>query len=305
MFLGSVTLLVASSKYAIQYIEELSKLLKISRFFLGFLLVGFATSLPELAISINAGLTGNGGLTAGNVVGANITDVLLVLGVFALLKEIKVKEKDLRENAEVLMGISLIPLLLLMKGSLGFLEGVLLFAVFGVYLIILRKNNPSIEVPKGEYSVREAVKVTALTAVTLGVLIISAGFVTNSAVELASIFGLSQSFIGLTILSISTTLPELTAGIQAIRKGYQDLAIGEILGSSIINITVVLGTAALLTDITFNQVVMGTAVFFLISANLLLWYTLQKFKVLGRKQGILFLTVYAFFLISEVIALQS
>lgn len=300
VFVIALIALIKSSEWVINNTVKLASYYKIGEFAAGFLLIAVATSLPEMAVTVTASLQNAGSLILGNVIGSNISNILLILGIAILSAPIIVTHKKLLENAQVLFVMSLIPIIFLIRGSINFVEGLALLALFALYVFFVSRDKVPAIIQPIQRTRKELAKTFLFFLGSAALLLLSAQFATNSALNIADFFKLPYSTIGLTIVAIGTSLPELAVTVTGIFKGKQDLVLGDIIGSNIVNITLVLGLGAVLGTIAFNYVIIGSALFFLLLANLLLVYALMTHKTLRKDIGIVFIVIYAIFLLSEI-----
>ena len=281
--------------------------LGIPQLVIGLTIVAMGTSAPEAAVSISAAFKGAADITIGNIVGSNILNVLIILGISSIITPLKVAKSTIRYEIPFMIAITAFLTVLGMSGTITFMNGIVLWAVFIIYFIYLvvltRKQQNSIEEgvssvstgnEPGDKQVKALSILKALVLVVIGIVLIVAGsnIAVDAATELARTFGLSERFIGLTIVALGTSLPELVTSVLAARKGNADIAIGNIVGSNIFNILFVVGTSALIIPIPFAQpFVMDFAV--AAGAAVLLWAFCFRKQKLGRFSGILMLACYA------------
>ncbi|MFH1588584.1 MAG: sodium:calcium antiporter [Candidatus Diapherotrites archaeon] len=317
VFLVSLIVLSKASHTVLKSVINLSKHLGIGEFAVAFILVSVATSLPELMVSVMAGLSGNTGIILGNVIGSNITNKLLVLGVVAFLQGIPVTQKAMSQNAGILFIISLIPLLLIQRNSIGLIEGIVLISIFFAYAFIVSKMKISLEMPKHVFRNPDVVKLLVqklewFSHMVLDIILFCVGmvfvigasyFMIQEATTIALAMNLSETVIGLTVVALGTSLPELSIAVVAVIKKHKSIALGEILGSSIVNLTLVLGAGAVLAPISIEFNAIGPAITLMIIVTLYLWFALNKYHNLGKKTGILFLLAYALFILSQTAGL--
>lgn len=296
VLLISLAFLAKSAEIVINSSARLAAFFGISHIALGFVLLSTATSLPELSVSVVSSAVENGAIAAGNIFGSNTADILLVLGIGASLYRIRIERKEIEDVALILLGTSVITLAIIYLVGLGRIEGTLLLALFTAYVLYLaRRRMPS---DAGERVAKsEALRAFLWFGAGIAVVLVSAGFVVGSAVRLAEAFGLAKSFIGATIIALGTSLPELTLDLQALRTRRYGLALGDALGSSMTNITLVLGVAALLNPIIVNMQVFMPIVLSSLIANLILFYFISTRRALGRREGLLMVAVYLLFLL--------
>lgn len=308
-FVESLTLLISlavlakSSSVVVENAAKLSKFFGISQVAIGFLLLSVSTSLPELFVSVISSVTGDGAIAAGNVFGSNIANILLVLGLGAYLYGLKIGKADLKDIAMVLVLTTIISIYIIFNGSvrkdaLGFLEGTILLLLFAGYVIyIFRKTKVDGNSTNG-ITKNEALNAFILFSASVIVVLISASFVVDSAIKIAGIFHVAESFIGATIIAIGTSLPELVIDLQAIRKKHYGLALGDAIGSNMTNITLVLGTAAVIHPIAVLLPVFVVALLFAIIANILFFYVASVNGRMQKLGGLMFLLIYAAYVIT-------
>ncbi len=288
--------------------------LKVSRLVIGLTIIAFGTSAPELAISIKALMSGSGDMVLGNVIGSNIINILLILGVSSLCCTLRVKSNTIRKELPITIMMSLLLVTLfvdhlfdpsqvnMISHSDGFVI-LLFFMVFIYYLFsIIRKkkedDDPNTLEDDPKFTMYKSVIFVLLGLVAI---ILGSNFVVDSASEIAKMMGISERIIALTIIAIGTSLPELVTSIVAARKGEQDMLIGNIIGSNIFNIGMVLGLPVALfggvSGVGFSYV---DLILFLTSA-LMLFVAASNDKVISKKEGIImiftFIMYYAYVII--------
>lgn len=262
---------------------------------IGLTIVAFGTSAPEAAISISAGLKGATGISIGNVLGSNIMNILLILGITACIVPLKVEKNTIWREIPFMFGITV--LLVAMGqifGKIGFFAGCIfwiLFIVFLLYLFRMSMKNQE-EVVECPHK-RQPMWVLALvTVIGLAAIILGSNMTVDSASDMASRLGMSDRLIGLTIVAFGTSLPELVTSITAARKNNVDIAIGNIVGSNIFNILFVLGTTCLVATVPYASKFLIDGIV-CIGATVLLWLCVVKTQELKRWGGALFLLGYA------------
>jgi cation:H+ antiporter len=324
-----------ASNLVISNAIKVSSITKLGKTAVGFSLIAFSTSLPELTVAIIAAFSGGAAISVGNVFGSNIVNISLVIGLAAVLLHIKrVKGKvsykefflhmwrhiNPRKKSETEINIipsfakselssiyfgifiaSIVPMILIYISGATWAVGLILLSIFAVYMYRLTKVRMLSE--NDETTPEEANKLKRYVIFTivgaLGV-VGSAYFLVESAVNIATSVGLSQQIIGATIIAIGTSLPELTLDLKAFLKGHPGLAFGDIIGSSFVNITLILGITLFIPALLGAPLIMQMEVFqslviFSIVTNMLFWYFLSSNKI-GWKEGVIFLFVYALFL---------
>lgn len=285
-------LLVKGADWFVDGASGLARKLGIPQLVIGLTIVAMGTSLPEAAVSISAALRGNAEITIGNIVGSNILNILIILGVTALIATLKVADSTVRYEIPFMIVVTFVLLWLgYTGGQVTRLEGIILWVLFLLYLRYLYMMAK-----KGKEEEREAEQLSTAKIIGLilaGVVMIVAGsnFAVEGASNLAKALGISQRFIGLTIVALGTSLPELVTSVSAARKHNADIAIGNIVGSNIFNILFIVGTTALITPVTFAS---GFVVDTLIAAavDILLFVCVARTKELRKKAGIVMLLAY-------------
>lgn len=285
-------LLVKGADWFVDGASGLARKLGIPQLVIGLTIVAMGTSLPEAAVSISAALRGNAEITIGNIVGSNILNILIILGVTALIATLKVADSTVRYEIPFMIVVTFVLLWLgYTGGQVTWLEGVILWVLFLLYLRYLYMMAK-----KGKEEEREVEQLSTAKIIGLilaGVVMIVAGsnFAVEGASNLAKALGISQRFIGLTIVALGTSLPELVTSVSAARKHNADIAIGNIVGSNIFNILFIVGTTALITPVTLAS---GFVVDTLIAAavGILLFVCVARTKELRKKAGIVMLLAY-------------
>ena len=285
-------LLVKGADWFVDGASGLARKLGIPQLVIGLTIVAMGTSLPEAAVSISAALRGNAEITIGNIVGSNILNILIILGVTALIATLKVADSTVRYEIPFMIVVTFVLLWLgYTGGQVTRLEGIILWVLFLLYLRYLYMMAK-----KGKEEEREAEQLSTAKIIGLilaGVVMIVAGsnFAVEGASNLAKALGISQRFIGLTIVALGTSLPELVTSVSAARKHNADIAIGNIVGSNIFNILFIVGTTALITPVTFaSGFVVDTL--FAAAVGILLFVCVARTKELRKKAGIVMLLAY-------------
>lgn len=293
LILGFV-MLVKGADWFVEGAAGIADRFGIPQLVIGLTIVAMGTSAPEAAVSITAALKGSAAITIGNVVGSNILNILVILGVTACIIPVAVSRSTVRYELPFLI---LITGLLLVLGYTGgkivLWEGIVLWLFFLLYLAYLffmaRKNRTE---PPESYGNAPLWKLLLFAAAGLGLIIWGSDVTVDAASALATEFGLSERFIGLTIVALGTSLPELVTSVTAARRGKADIAIGNIVGSNLFNILFVTGTTALITPVVFASNFVVDTVIAALAGVLLLLCVVRK-KQLTRPGGVLMLAGYA------------
>lgn len=284
-------MLAKGSDWFVDGAASIAAKFKIPQLIIGLTVVAMGTSAPESAVSITAAFGGSADITIGNVVGSNILNVLIILGLTSVIIPIAVSRSILKIDTPFMIAITLLLLLLGLDGVVELYEGIILLVVFSAYityLIISAKKNK--EEPEKVKDLSTPIAIL-LTAVGLGVVILGSRFTVDTATFLAQKIGLSERFIGLTIVALGTSLPELFTSVTAARKGNADIAIGNIVGSNIFNILFVIGLSSLIIPVPFAKEFVFDFIVS-IAAGVLLWLFSVKGK-LHRRAGVVLLLGYA------------
>ncbi len=260
---------------------------------IGLTIVAMGTSAPEAAVSISAALKGNADITIGNIVGSNILNILIILGLSSVIVPIAVAPSTIKIETPFMLLITAVMLLLGLDGTISLIDGIILIALFIVYLVYLfimakKDMNKEQEAAK-EVSIPKAI---IFAIVGLAMIILGSNFTVDAATALARIIGLSERFIGLTIVALGTSLPELFTSVAAARKGNADIAIGNIVGSNIFNILFVVGLSALIVPVPFAANFIFDSIIAIAAGVLLLLCCLWT-KSLKRWAGVVMLLSYA------------
>ena len=274
---------------------------------IGLTIVAMGTSAPEAAVSITAAFAGNAEITIGNIVGSNVLNILIILGITALVYPVAVQKSSLVFDIPVVLFATAILFVLGYDGNISRLDGIIMLVIFVAYLFFLfwdakrPKELESAEVKKEEAENEETKnegknlslpKALFFTVIGLVLIVAGSNFVVKSATFIATALGLSQRFIGLTIVALGTSLPELFTSVTAAMKKNSDIAVGNIVGSNIFNILFIVGLSGLIIPVPFAPAFRFDTLVSGVAAILLLLCSLPK-KRLSRIAGIFFLICYA------------
>lgn len=292
--------LIKGADYFVDGASAVAGNFKVSKMLIGLTIVAFGTSAPEFAVSVKSLIAGNVDITLGNVIGSNILNILLILGVSALIHPLTVKNNTVKKELPITLLITTLLAVLLsdhlfdsnLTNAFTRSDGVVLllfFLVFIYYLISMMRKKIDDEKQENIMSLSKAILFTVggIAAIVLG-----SNLVVDSASFLAKALGVSERMIGLTIVALGTSLPELVTSITATRKGEYDIAIGNVVGSNIFNIGIVIGLPVTIfggmSGITFNYI---DLIIMVMSALLLFMFSFNDYKI-TKKEGIIFLIVF-------------
>lgn len=292
------TVLVKGADWFVDGAAGLAKKFGIPELVIGLTIVAMGTSLPEAAVSITGAMNGSAGIAIGNVVGSNICNILLILGVTTAITSLRIQQSTIRCELPFMIFISGVLLAMGMSGGvITRMEGGILWGLFAVYLVYLKflaDKTPEAEPtkPEEEEELPSVGKCIGLIILGAAMIIYGSDLAVQGAKNLARLFGMSDRLIGLTIVAIGTSLPELAASAVAALKGNADIAVGNIVGSNIFNILFVLGTTALIVPVRFAEefvqdgiINIGVALFF--------WASVFRTAKAGRPLGAIMLALYA------------
>ncbi len=312
ILLAGLLLILCGANYLVDGSSSIAKRFGISEFVIGLTIVGIGTSTPEMVVSFLSSFQGKADMAIGNIVGSNIFNTVTILGVTALIAPLTITRSNLRKDIPLNIGVTALLILLGMnltifgygEDKLSRIDGIVLLAIFAWYLYSSFKSDTPDQDEEGDIKVL-SVPVSLLMIVGgLAGLIIGGKLFVNSATELAKMFGVSDKFIAITVMAAGTSMPELATCVVAALKGRGQLALGNILGSNISNILLILGGAALINPLSFTgmtTVDLGTIL--LSSVFILLSAFLFKKKQLDRAEGMILIMIevcYMWYLISHL-----
>jgi cation:H+ antiporter len=288
----------------IRYVLTISKAFGLSQMAAGFILLSIITSLPELSVSTVASLAGEGGLSVGNVLGSNVANLTIILGLAILFsrKVITVNGESNKELVQFLFISSIIPLFIVQRGSLGPVLGIVLLVLFVYFgITISRKAGTK---PMSEEPISEKEKNLSITfikfLVGIALIIILSKYAVDSSIDIANFVGLPASIIGATIIGLGTSLPELATTIQALKQGLVNMALGNLLGSCITNITLILGVSSMLSFSDVNVLAVQSIMFYVLLSSLSVWYMIGSSGRLTKKGALILCIIYIVFILQQV-----
>ena len=277
----------------------IAKKFRISNLVIGMTIVAYGTSTPELAASI-AAAGDHSAIILGNIVGSNIANIGMVVGFAAILTPLAIKKSILRKEIPIMLGVSVLLILISVDGEISQYDGVLLLiglGVFGFYTFRnALKHRGAAEDSTSSDKSNVYLKSAGLIGIGIVVLYVGSILTVDNAVVLAAEFGLSEKIIGLTVIAIGTSLPELITSIIAIRKGHSDIGIGNIIGSNIYNVLMIMGVGASLGGILITtDVYVDYAIMIIFGLSLLIGF---KTQIINRTMGIILTTGYVLYLVT-------
>ncbi len=293
--IGSVLIFYGSS-LLIDNSTLIARSLNISPIVIGLTVIAFGTSLPELVVSVIAILRGEGAIVLGNIVGSNIANILLVLGVIVTIKPLDINFSSLKQGSIYLLIATSCLMIMIWSQELSFIPGFILLILFGIYMISQfrsnKKNDYDSDISEIDF------KFLYILYIILGSIILGYGshLFINSSIQIASFFNVPKIVISVSLVAFGTSVPELVTSIVAVRKGEPNFVIGNILGSNIINIFLVLGSSLIISDIYVTILgIFYPSIFMLVSALILILLLLSTSK-LNRIHGLFLFILYLIFI---------
>lgn len=305
LILGFI-LLISGANFLVKGASNIAKKLHISEILIGLTIVSLGTTLPELVVSVISSTTGSTDLVLGNVIGSNLCNLLLILGIITLLKPIKFEKITIKRNLPLLLCLTALILIFGLgifsetKLILNKMHGLILLIIAIIYFSIpiiqfLKENNSKDELLDNNNEKNRLFLIQNIIYIILGGLALKYGgdFAVNSATNIAQTFGISERVIGLTIVAIGTSLPELITSVVAIIKGNEDIAEGNIIGACIINSCLVLGTSAFISNIPISISYIEDMLLLLASISIIWLFGFgNKNNVFKRHNGLILLIIY-------------
>lgn len=298
LVLGFV-LLIKGADFFVEGSSSVAKRLRVPSIIIGLTIVAMGTSLPELAVSVTASVENSNTLAISNVVGSNIFNLLVVCGACALFAPLAVKESTLKREFPFSVICAIILLVMGITGTLlNRIEGIILDVIFVVYLMWMIFSARKARATATEDDTKVLSVPRCIIYIVLGAVAIKFGgdFVVDGASTIATKIGLSQTLVGLTIVALGTSLPELVTSVIAARKNEVDMAVGNVIGSNIFNILMILGVAGTISPISFiTENIIDISI--LIAVSAVVWIFARSKKRIGRPEGIIMLLMYTAYLV--------
>jgi cation:H+ antiporter len=286
---GGLVALLIGGDWLVKGAVDAARRWGVSPMVIGLTLVGFGTSMPELLTSLQAAFGGYPGIAVGNVVGSNIANILLILGLAAVMSPVIVSQGTFRRDAMILVGSAALGMALALTGTFGRLSGVIFLAGLSGFLwLAFRKGEDPVYEHEAEALPEHPGRALGLSlgqfALGLVITILGARYLVQGAVGLAEAAGISETVIGLTIVAVGTSLPELVTSVLAARKGESDVALGNVIGSNIFNILGILGVTALIKPIPVPPEILRLDIWVMGAATMVLvWVSLTGWKITCRE----------------------
>ncbi|MDP3420703.1 MAG: calcium/sodium antiporter [Thiobacillus sp.] len=316
MFIVGLVALVAGAEALVRGASRLAVSWGISPLVVGLTVVAFGTSAPEMAVSVGAALSGSSDLAIGNVVGSNIANVLLILGIAALIAPLLVHEQIIRQEIPIMIGASLVVVAMALDGNIGRAEAALLFALVIAYTVFLvvqsrraskdAEDEFASEIPTSQWDRHWGVQ-AALVLGGLALLVLGADWLVGAAVVFAKHFGVSDLVIGLTVVAVGTSMPEIATSLIAALRGQRDIAVGNVVGSNIFNLLAVLGAAGLVSTggLDVPEAARNFDLWVMLAVAFACLPILLTGREIARWEGVVFLGYYAAYLLYLILAAQQ
>lgn len=309
LIIGLIVLIVGGD-YLVRGSSSIALRLHLSPLVVGLTIVSFGTSAPELLISVQSAIKGSPDITMGNVVGSNICNLALVLGLTAVISPVKVQPNSIKIDWPMTMGSSLLLFLVVREGLLSSFEGIIFLVAISIYLfLIIRQSRINIKSQKINSENSDDIPDAPSKQIWKDVLFIIIGCVAlyygsewfvTSAKDLAISIGVEERVVGLTVVALGTSLPELVTAAVASYKGETDLALGNLMGSNIFNILSILGITAIIKPVLVNAEILNKDIIWMLLITLLILPLMVVRRVVGRADGIVLLIVYAVYVYTVV-----
>ena len=296
LLLIGFVLLIKGADLFVDGSSSIAGILKVPSVIIGLTIVAMGTSAPEAAVSINAGLAGNSDISLGNIVGSNIFNLLVVIGACAVIFPAKSHEDILKRDLWWNIGVSVLLFALILDGTISRVEGILLLAVFIFYLGLMVRSAMKNRIEETPMDILPLWKSLLFVFIGLAAVVFGGDMVVDNASLIAKTWGMSDTLVGLTIVAIGTSLPELVTSITASKKGDSGIALGNAVGSCLFNILFILGIASTLTPINaVPELIIDTAI--LIFVTIMILIVAKTGKKTNRAEGIVCVALYIIYTI--------
>ena len=291
LFIGSTLLVEGAASTAIMF--------AVRPVIIGLTIVSFATSAPELLVSLVAAVKGSGGISIGNILGSNVINIALVLGISSVIRPVVIKKQIIKTEIPYMFFISFIFWLLCLDSKIGRLDGIVLISLLIIFLIYSittakDKSNPIVLAKPSNINILKN-----FFYIVIGIVMLSFGanFVVQEAIIMAEKIGLSQTFIGISIVALGTSLPELATSAVAAAKGESDISVGNVVGSNLFNICLVMGIVGLFNPMTIDKTLHYFQFPFMMFICIVLWLIAYFNQGINKKTGYFFITLFIIYIL--------
>ena len=303
-----LALLVGGGEWLVRGALSIALRLRLSPLVVGLTIVAFGTSAPELFISVQAALEGSPDLAMGNVIGSNICNLALVLGITAVITSVPVRKDSMRIDWPVTMGASLLLYVVVLDNLISWPEGLLFIGILGTYTYLIirksRRETKSAEELAEELDVPPPTASLGKDLLLIGVgtagLAFGSNWFVDGAQDLAITFGVSERVVGITVLALGTSLPELVTAVIAAVKQETDIALGNLMGSNIFNILSILGITSVIASIRVNDVIIHSDMIWMLLITFLILPMMLYRRTIARLEGAILLAIYVYYIYSVV-----
>jgi cation:H+ antiporter len=315
-FIVGLATLVAGAESLVRGASKFALSLGVSPLVVGLTVVAFGTSAPEMAVSVGASLGGKPDLAVGNVVGSNIANILLILGISAVVAPLLVAEQIIRQEIPVMIGASVLMVVMALDGNISRIEAAaLLLLVVAYTFFLIRQSRRASAATAGEYAAEMPADARwdrhwsvqlLLIAAGLAALVLGAHWLVESAVAFARVFGVSDLVIGLTVVAVGTSMPEIATSLVAALRGQRDIAVGNVIGSNVFNILAVLGVTGLVSSggIPISEAARNFDLWVMLAVAFACLPIMLTGREIARWEGVVFLGYYAAYTAWLILAAQ-
>lgn len=303
LLFGGLAVLIVGGELLVRGAVGIASKFKLSPLVIGMTIVSFGTSAPELIVSLKAAMDGFPEIAIGNVVGSNIANIALVLGLTAIILPVPVAVATLKRDWPSMMFVSLLFFFFILDGTLSTWEGIVFVLLLLTYIIYQLKSSKKNDLEEETEVLKQPILLSILfLAIGIVGLAFGADWLVQGAVSIAKSFGVSEHVISVTIVAFGTSVPELVTSVMAAIKKQMDISVGNLIGSNIFNLLAVLGITAVVKDIPISETVISNDIFWVLGTSLLLLPLMLNYNISRWKGGILFASylLYVFFLLQTI-----
>jgi len=299
IFIIGCIALVKSAEYAVKSVTHLARYLRLTEFVTSFILVAFVSSLPEGFISIIAALEGDPGIGVGTLLGGNIADLTLILGLVALAGHpVRIHSSIIKKDL-YFAGLMLLPIILGLNGVISRIDGIILLSAGAIFMFVLLREMEYFHKP---FEMKDHwLKHLTIFAVSLLVMLVSANYIVNSTHSIALGLSIPSILIGLVLVALGTTLPEFTFSLQSVRNGHADLAIGDLLGTVVVDATIIMGIIALISPIAVNVFILSIIGIFTLFAVVFALLFMRTDNIISKNEALALVLFYIAFVVVQVL----
>lgn len=303
LLFGGLAVLIVGGEFLVRGAVGIASKFKLSPLVIGMTIVSFGTSAPELIVSLKSAMDGFPEIAIGNVVGSNIANIALVLGLTAIILPVPVAVATLKRDWPSMMFVSLLFFVFILDGTLSTWEGIVFVLLLLTYIIYQLKSSKKNDLEEETEAIKQPILISILF-LTIGIvgLAFGADWLVQGAVSIAKSFGVSEHVISVTIVAFGTSVPELVTSVVAAVKKQMDISVGNLIGSNIFNLLAVLGITAVVKDIPISETVISNDIFWVLGTSFILLPLMLNYNISRWKGGILFASylLYVFFLLQTI-----